>query len=337
MKKFLILSSFVIACLAYGQDCQAGFRLFNHEYLQNDATCIPEKPERLAVLDLSTLEVALIHGVQPVAMYQYGRDLIARSNPNIHVEVMALTEDSADVGNPRAINLEALLEADPDVIVMNRYSLANSNLEQLQEIAPTLVFRNPFESSEYRASVSFMAELLHAPELAEQLLSQLDSRLVQFRDALDEQQSVSLVRLREAVVLFVSGSFADHLIHEAGLVRPEQQRGYDLRFVEEENKGRNGFEVSYERLPIIDADYIFIWTAGRSSNVEDEAKAIIARLQEDPLWQTLEAVQNDHLFVVGSHWQGFGIFEAHAVLDDLFRHIVGVEPQDVASNPFIAD
>ncbi|MBZ0293317.1 MAG: ABC transporter substrate-binding protein [Anaerolineae bacterium] len=153
-------------------ECEDGFRLFDHEYLAGDPVCIPENPQRIAVLDLSPLEVVLIQGIEPVAMYGYGRDLIARSNPDINVEVRGLTAETADVGNANATNLEVLLEANPDLIVTTAYAATTTGLETFQEIAPTAVFDAPLDVGEYRSSVEFMAAVLNTPQTGDELLDQ---------------------------------------------------------------------------------------------------------------------------------------------------------------------
>jgi len=320
--------------------CEQGYRLFEHEYLGSDAVCVPENPERIAVLDLSLLEVVLIQGIEPVAMYEYGRDLIARSNPEINVDVIGLTAATADVGNSGAPNLEVLLETAPDLIIASEYTATTAGLDVLQEIAPTVVFSYPLSQSEYRSSVEFVTAVLGTPETGDEILAGLDARLADFQDLMGGDLSttnISLVRLRDSLILFVGGSFGDHLIHEAGLSRPEQQQPFDVNYVENENNGWVGFEVSEENLPLLDGEYIFVWTASPSVDVEAEAQALLPTLLEDPLWATLEGVQNNHLFIVGSHWQGFGILEAHTALDDLFRYIAEVEPQEVSPNPFLIE
>lgn len=320
---------------AQADTCQDGFRLFDHEYLGSDPVCIPENPQRIAVLDLALLEIPLIQGIEPVAMYAYGRDLIVRSNHNSNIDIMGITANSADVGDSTTVNFEALLASNPDLILASQASIAGPGIELFQEIAPTLSFAYPLSDSEYRSSVEFITAALNIPEVGDEILAGLDARLADFQELVGESHEISLVRLRDALVLFVSGSFGDHLIHEAGLIRPEQQQDYDLDFVLNENNGRYGITVSQEELPLLDAEYIVIWTASPSADVEAEAQAVIDTLLEDPLWKTLQAVKDNHLFIVGSHWQGFGILEAHAALDDLFRYVAGVDPQEVSPNPFV--
>lgn len=319
-------------------ECDAGYRFFDHEFLGSEPVCIPENIENIAVLDLALLEAVLLHGIEPVATYGYGRDLIIRSNPYINVDVEAMTSNTSDVGIANAVNLEVLLEREPDVIIAHANIKLTADLDVFEAIAPTLLFVPPLDYGEYRASVEFVGALLDTDEVSNEVLSALDDRLAVFREQLGDelgQQSISLVRLRDALVVFISGSFGDNLIHEAGLIRPEAQQVYDLDFVANENNGLVGVTVSDEALPVIDADTIIVWTASQIADVEEAARELLPTLQNNPLWQTLEAVQNERLFIVGTHWQGFGIFEAHAGLDDLFRYILDVDPQEVAPNPFI--
>lgn len=319
-------------------ECEAGFRFFEHEYLGSDATCIPETIERIAVLDLSLLEAVLLRGIEPVATYGYGRDLIIRSNPNINVDVVGMTANTADVGVANAVNLEVLLDSAPDLIIAHTNIALTAELDVFNAIAPTLIFASPLDKGEYRTSIEFVNALLGEDETSSELLGNLDARLADFREQLgDTPASVSLVRLRDVLVLFVTGSFGDNLIHEAGLVRPEQQLVYDMDFVTNENSNLVGFTVTDELLPVIDADYILVWTASQIADVESAARELLPTLESNPLWQTLDAVQNERLFIVGTHWQGFGIFEAHAGLDDLFRYVLGVDPQEVSPNPFLVD
>lgn len=334
-----LLSSLSVLTAQSDTECEAGFRLFEHDYLGSDPICVPEHPERLAVLDSSPLEFVLIQGIKPVATFEYARDLIARSNPNINIDLMGLTENTADVGNGAEINLEVLLESSPDLIIVTAYAASNTGLETFQAIAPTVVFDSPFDVGEYRSSVDFMSDLLNMPSAGDEILAQLDARLDAFKTAISDADTVpeiSLTRLRDSIILFIGGSFGDHLIHEAGLIRPEAQQEYDIDFVANENNGWVGIEVSEESLPLVDGEYLFLWTASPSAEVEEEARQLIATLGDDPLWNTLSAFQNEQLFVVGSHWQGFGILEAHTALDDLFHYVADVDPQDIAPNPFVS-
>ena len=45
-------------------------------------------------------------------------------------------------------------------------------------------------------------------------------------------------------------------------------------------------------------------------------------------------MSSGRVFHGGGLWGGWGLPAAHAVLDDLFRYVGGVEPEGSAPNPF---
>ncbi|MEO0599328.1 MAG: hypothetical protein AAF126_24670, partial [Chloroflexota bacterium] len=58
-------------------------------------------------------------------------------------------------------------------------------------------------------------------------------------------------------------------------------------------------------------------------------------LRADPLFNTLNAAQNDQVYQGGPYWYVQStIYGAHSALDDLFTYIAGVDPQEVSPNPF---
>jgi ABC-type Fe3+-citrate transport system substrate-binding protein len=72
------------------------------------------------------------------------------------------------------------------------------------------------------------------------------------------------------------------------------------------------------------------WLDGWDAEIEQDFLA-------SPLWQTLSAVQNDRVFFInGEYWIRDNPIAAHAVLDDLFRIVAGVDPAEVAPNPFLS-
>ena len=45
----------------------------------------------------------------------------------------------------------------------------------------------------------------------------------------------------------------------------------------------------------------------------------------------------NNVYETRMYWTRTGIYSAHHVLDDLFRHVAGVDPEDVAPNPLRLD
>lgn len=89
--------------------------------------------------------------------------------------------------------------------------------------------------------------------------------------------------------------------------------------------------ISLEQIPVINADYVFAFTTdGLTSG---DAQDYLAELQENPLWQALDVMQEGRLYIVDNYWFGTGYIAAHAIIDDLYAVVAGVEPE--IANPFM--
>ena len=79
-------------------DCEAGFRLFDHEMLASDPVCIPENPQRILALEISAVETVLftdkelvgtanwLHEEIPVLMPELAPALESIADTVLHVE-----------------------------------------------------------------------------------------------------------------------------------------------------------------------------------------------------------------------------------------------------------
>ena len=107
------------------------------------------------------------------------------------------------------------------------------------------------------------------------------------------------------------------MLAEAGLRRPENQRrdGGCPSFQEE-----HADILSLEMLPEADADALFYYVGGG----RDGAEALRRRMTGNPLWRSLEAVENGRAFAVGGDaWLFANARAADLVLDDLEKHLLG--------------
>lgn len=79
--------------------------------------------------------------------------------------------------------------------------------------------------------------------------------------------------------------------------------------------------ISKEHLADADGDVIFVVRYSDRPQIEKELQHLLERLQNDPLWSRLEAVKQDRVYPVGSHWIVGGPLSARAVIDDLFEYL----------------
>ena len=106
-----------------------------------------------------------------------------------------------------------------------------------------------------------------------------------------------------------SSSFPGSVLEDVGLPRPTVQQ-------KQTNSDFTYRSVSLERLDLLDGDVIFV-------AIDAGAKESFAKFIHNPLWQRLEAVQSDRVFVVDSGYWIFGnILAANAILDDLEKYLI---------------
>ncbi|MEL6527863.1 MAG: hypothetical protein AAFQ07_19355, partial [Chloroflexota bacterium] len=217
----ILLSLSTILSVAQESDCDAGLRFFSHPQLATDSICIPVNPERIAVLDPFTFEFSIVLDIPLIATPEIYIDEFTSSFPAYADRF----EDVTDTGVP--VNLEALLFAQPDIILCRRSACENS-FEQLREIAPTVMFDNE-GASDWRESSRFYAQVLD-----------LDGEIAYFEDTLDERldalasevemrfgdtsPTISVLRVRPGQLRFYfEDSFAGTTWSTVGLTSPETQ------------------------------------------------------------------------------------------------------------------
>jgi len=170
-----------------------------------------------------------------------------------------------------------------------------------------------------------VAQMLQKTEVAEQVMSDYDRRLEEFKQQMGEhleRTEVSVVRIYPSHInLYLKDSFCGTVLQDAGLQRPEAQN-----IAASEAKARFDNEiqvtVSRELLHQADGDVMFIWTGENTADANQKAQQKLAELKSDPLWQGLKAVQQNKVYQVPSYWIGSGTIAANAVIDDLFKYLI---------------
>ena len=290
---YVLLAATIVSAQETGQ-CESGFRLFAHAMGE---TCIPETPQRVVVLDTGELDNALALGAP-----------IVGAPVNEALQYQAYLEDQlegiADTGSISEPNFEAILALSPDLILGSKQRY-EAIYEQLSQIAPTVLtesLRVPWQ-----ANFTFHADALGKTAEAEQLLENYEAHVAEVQavlgDSLDST-TISIIRFRPGQVrLYLKSSYIGYILQDVGLQRPESQ-----------DEDVFSAEISIEEMQAVDADYIFV----TGYDVDDSERESFLG---SPLWQTLEAVQNDRVIDVNDDtWiAGLGVQAANLVLDDLER------------------
>jgi iron complex transport system substrate-binding protein len=271
-----------------------------------EETCIPQNPQRIISLHPATLGNLLSLGVKPIGSttgYQES-------------EFPKHLEDKIDgiefLGDVTQPNLEKILKLKPDLII--NLSDDKSIYPILSKIAPTV--QSGWEGPrQWKEHFNFIAKVLGREDVYQQAWNHYYQRIQELKAALGDRyqnQKFSYVYLEDSNhPIFISelkNIFAGSILNDVGLQRTQLQdvitpKGYIF--------------IPEEELSKIDGDIIFIGFYG------DNDEKIFKKLKQKPLWNTLKAVQQNHVYLVNlSTWRESNLLAANAVIDDLYKYLV---------------
>ncbi|MEM9777226.1 MAG: ABC transporter substrate-binding protein, partial [Chloroflexota bacterium] len=313
-------------------ECEAGQRLFDNELLATDPVCIPENPQRIVALAPAPFEVMLALGeTPPVGAIGYLESIYQRNFPYTNDTAAEVTF----VGFPA--NLELVVELEPDLIIQSPFG--QEDIEQVQEIAPTVVLPQ-LPNVRWEENMMFTADILNKTAEVEALITDYNERVDTLRDLIGDPSAIEISVVRyyndggaPGLQLQLANAFSTDMLADIGFARPESQ-AYTAEEATEVYGGAVAATLSLEQLPLVDGEYLFAWSQAPDAEGDAANEGAWAQLSEDPLWGTLQAVQNGQNYQVGGHWVGWGFHAAHEVLDDLFVQVAGVDPAEVSPNPF---
>jgi iron complex transport system substrate-binding protein len=294
-------------------ECEAGFRLFEHEYLAGDPVCIPENPQRILALELSAVEMVILADKELVGTANWLHDEI----PVLLPELAPILEGIADTGYPA--NLEVALLAEPDLILAVDGDI---DLDSGNAIAPVVMPLAGIEHN-WKQSMEFWSAVLGTEELYAEMLANYDTRIAEFKAALSDAPEISVIGTSSyGTYLWLEDTAPGVVVTDAGLARPESQAMSGDAAVERYGEQR-WIQISEERFDLADGDAIFVFTYATTDpeTLETENTAMEA-FQNNPVWNSLSAVEADHVYYVGPYWWRAPTYLlANKVLDDLFTHL----------------
>ena len=267
-------------------------------------TPIEGTPQRIVTLYQGATDVAVAFGVTPVGVveswvqqpiYEYLREDLEG------VEIIGLETQP---------NLEEINKLNPDLIIASK--LRHEEIyDQLSEIAPTVAHETVFE---FKETVELMGEAMNKQEEAEQLLADWDARVAEFQTKVAAELGdqwpleVSILNFRADHARIYFTGFAGSILAELGFERPENQQSDEWGVMLSDK----------ESIPEMNADVFYIF------NEEDEAvQQTFEEWTNHPLWNNLDAVQNDQVYMVDEvTWNmAGGIVAANLMLDDIYDRL----------------
>ncbi|MEM7333552.1 MAG: ABC transporter substrate-binding protein [Chloroflexota bacterium] len=313
--------------------CEADFRLFEHAF---GVSCVPVDPQN--VLSYGPTPGQFMAAIEhPVAMQEEASDVWTSADiPGLYEHLREVNEGVLDFGRLRGISgatsLELLLQIQPDLI-MSQYLIDEDLARTASLVAPAVLLT---DEGDWKETTLVAGDVIGELEEAEALIAAYDERVQILREQFDDSSAitVSLVALwPNSASILLEDSFSGRIIREVGFSIPEPQ--LELNTQGEIINARY-MPFSEERLDLIDADFIFLFPSQTGFDLSDQGytpKMLAEEFQSNPIFQLLEAAQSDTVYEAGVHWNVTGIYSAHYVLDDLFRFVAGIDPEEVAPNP----
>jgi len=161
---------------------------------------VPTPPKRVVALDNRSFELLDSWGIKPVAA---PRDIVPNSIPGI-----ADDEDIVNIGNHREPNLEAIVAADPDVIISGqRFETFDEELQKLVPDATLLDFEprdgEPIDREIIRQTLE-LGDVFGKQAEAEQAVQEFTEAVQRARNAYDPEQKVMALNVSGGEIGYVA-------------------------------------------------------------------------------------------------------------------------------------
>ena len=262
-------------------------------------------PERVVTLYEGALDASLAAGVTPLgAVTTRGGDNVAE-----YVEAHLGDKRPAIMGVVREINIEAVLEQRPDLILAPA-RLSEEQYQLLSRIAPTVVPpTQPIAPDNWKAEARLYGDALNRQDAIEDAISAVDRRAAELASALDAAGvggTAFVVRWMPGGPMVMSKN-----LFTAGLVAQVGLTVEDAGLVGE--RGVHSDILSLENLSQVDGDWLFLAT------LNEDGQEALASAKQSSAFTRLDVVQREQVVPVnGQLWTSAnGPLAALAILDDI--------------------
>ncbi|MBO9607842.1 MAG: ABC transporter substrate-binding protein [Paenibacillaceae bacterium] len=277
-------------------------------------TVIPAQPKRITSIALEdmllSLEVPLVQANGMEGYYLY--DKLKQQQVSMFY-----------VGT--GINYETLLSAQPELIIAIKSLVPDqATYDKLSQIAPTIVY----DRDQWRTSIVEIGQALGKEANAAAVIKAYDDKLKAAKEtivrAVGMNKSVALTRPSEKDIQIFLPPFAygSVLYNDLGLVPAP----FATELQNKAEKGTSASSLSLEKLPDIDADYLFVTAGGSLSLAGDFQKALetVSGVEQLQLWKTIPAVKQNHFFKLSArHWMLSGPIADSMKIDDVVAAVTG--------------
>ena len=269
---------------------------------------VPYKPERVVVLDLANLDILDNLGLGDCVV----------GAPTITLPYLqSYNDDLPIIGSVKTPDLEAIMECEPDLILMG--GRMSDYMDTLSEIAPVLRLTTVSDDGmveTIRGNLKVLGAIFGVSEQVDALLAQYDARIAALAEFAQGKTCVLGMSTSGSFNLLGNDGRCSLIVNEAGF----DNIGAEAAATGSSESGRSGGsghgsgdadssgaesggstpthgnEVSFEAIVALNPDYIFVMD--RDSAIGSTGAQLAQEIMENELIMKTDAYQNGNLVIL---------------------------------------
>ena len=238
---------------------------------------VPYDPQRIAVLDMASLDILDRLGV--------GDRVVGSATTALdYLQAYVTNEEIANLGTIKEADLEAVMASEPDVIFIG--GRLSSSYDALSEIAPVIYLATDAEIGvveSVRQNATTIASLFGLEAEVDALMADFDARIAALAAFAEDQNAI--------VGLCTSGSF-NVLGSDGRCSMISVEIGFD-NLGDGDVTSTHGNESSFELIVELNPDYIFV--LDRDAAIATEGAKLAQEIVENELVMETDAYKNGHI------------------------------------------
>ena len=238
---------------------------------------VPYDPQRIAVLDMASLDILDRLGV--------GDRVVGSATTALdYLQAYVTNEEIANLGTIKEADLEAVMASEPDVIFIG--GRLSASYDALSEIAPVIYLATDTEIGvveSVRQNATTIASLFGMEAEVDALMADFDARIAALAAFAEGQNAI--------VGLCTSGSF-NVLGSDGRCSMISVEIGFD-NLGDGDVTSTHGNESSFELIVELNPDYIFV--LDRDAAIATEGAKLAQEIVENELVMETDAYKNGHI------------------------------------------
>ena len=249
---------------------------------------VPSPPKRVVALDNRSFELLDNWGIKPVAA---ARALVPNTIPGI-----ADDESIVDIGNHREPNLEAIVAADPDVVISGqRFTSHDQDIEKLVPNAVLLDFEpregESFDKELIRQTLE-LGEIFGKQAEAEQVVEDFTKAIVRAREAYDPSQTVMALNVSGGTIGYVApgvGRVWGPLFDLIGFTPALE--------IANASNDHQGDDISVEAIAESNPDWLLVLDRDAGTKTAKDSPEAMSVIRDSAALTNVTAVKEDNIYV----------------------------------------